>query len=75
MMENKKVRTVYARGIAIGGGHPITVQSMTNTPAEDFARCTAQIRALEQAGCNIVRLAVPRAECAEVFQIAKKEAF
>lgn len=71
--ETKKIRTVYARGAAIGGGHPITVQSMTNTPAEDFARSVAQIKKLEEAGCDIVRLAVPKAECAEVFRIAKNE--
>ncbi|MBQ4353836.1 MAG: flavodoxin-dependent (E)-4-hydroxy-3-methylbut-2-enyl-diphosphate synthase [Clostridia bacterium] len=69
----KTIRTVYARGTAIGGGHPVTVQSMTNTPAEDFSRCIEQIRALESAGCDIVRLAVPKKECAEVFRLAKKQ--
>lgn len=70
-METKKIRTVYARGVAIGGGHSITVQSMTNTSAEDFARSLLQIEQLENAGCDIVRLAVPKLECAEMFRRAK----
>lgn len=73
MSEIKKIRTVYARGVAIGGGNPITVQSMTNVPAEDFARSIEQIRRLEENGCDIVRLAVPKAECAEVFKLAKEQ--
>lgn len=73
MTEQKNTRIVYARGVAIGGNHPITVQSMTNVPAEDFARSVEQIKRLEEAGCDIVRLAVPKVECAEVFRIAKNE--
>jgi len=71
MMDTKKTRTVYAGKIAIGGGNPISVQSMTNVPAEDFARSIAQIKRLEEAGCDIVRLAVPDMECAKVFREAK----
>ncbi|MBQ8511381.1 MAG: flavodoxin-dependent (E)-4-hydroxy-3-methylbut-2-enyl-diphosphate synthase [Clostridia bacterium] len=67
----KTTRTVTAGRVKIGGGNPVSVQSMTNTPAHDFAACLDQIRRLEAAGCDIVRLAVPREEYAEVFTIAK----
>ena len=51
-------RTVYVGKIAIGGGNKIAVQSMTNTDSSDFDATFAQIRALSDAGCDIVRLAV-----------------
>ncbi len=71
-MIKKQTRTVTARGIKIGGGNPITVQSMTNKPALDFEASVEQIIRLEKAGCDIVRLAAPNAESAEVFRIAKE---
>ena len=43
----------------IGGGNPILIQSMTNTKTEDVEQTVAQILALEQAGCDIIRCAVP----------------
>ena len=67
----KKTRTVTAGRVKIGGGNPVSVQSMTNTPAHDFEACLSQIQRLEEAGCDIVRLAVPKEEYAEVFKIAK----
>lgn len=51
-------------GIPIGGGAPITVQSMTNTPTKDIAATVGQILRLETAGCEIVRVAVPDEEAA-----------
>ncbi len=73
MTKNKNVRTVYVKNIPIGGGNPVTVQSMTNVPAEDFEGSFQQILRLEKAGCDIVRLAVPTAECAQVFTYAKEK--
>ena len=58
-MKRRESKTIYVRGVPIGGGHPIPVQSMTNTHTEDVEATLAQIRALEAAGCDIVRLAVP----------------
>jgi len=58
-MKRRESKTIYVRGIPVGGGHPIPVQSMTNTHTEDVEATLAQIRALEAAGCQIVRLAVP----------------
>lgn len=72
-MTRKLTRTVRAGKILIGGGNPVTVQSMTNVPAEDFAASIEQIKRLEAAKCDIVRLAIPKAEYAEVFRIAKEQ--
>ena len=57
----------------IGGGNPITVQSMTNTKTEDFEATIAQIRKLEDAGCEIIRSTVPTMEAAEAFAKIKKK--
>jgi (E)-4-hydroxy-3-methylbut-2-enyl-diphosphate synthase len=51
--------------LTIGGGAPITVQSMTNTPTPDVEATVAQIQRLEAAGCDIVRVAVPDRASAE----------
>ena len=48
----------------IGGGNPILIQSMTNTKTEDVEATVAQILALEAAGCDIIRCAVPTMEAA-----------
>ena len=58
-MKRKITKTIHVRGVAIGGGNPIPVQSMTNTRTDDAEATLAQIRRLESAGCQIVRLAVP----------------
>ena len=60
-------RQVNAGGVAIGGGAPVTVQTMTNTPAGDFAAALSQTRRLAAAGADIVRLAVPDEAAAGVF--------
>ena len=55
----RKTRQVLIGGVAVGGDAPISVQSMTNTKTEDVDATVAQIKALEQVGCEIVRVAVP----------------
>jgi (E)-4-hydroxy-3-methylbut-2-enyl-diphosphate synthase len=57
-------RQIHLGGIPIGGGATITVQSMTNTPTQDVAATVGQIRRLEAAGCEIVRVAVPDEQAA-----------
>ena len=52
-------KQILAGGLPIGGGAPIAIQSMTNTRTEDVAATVEQIRRLEEAGCQIVRVAVP----------------
>ena len=66
-MKRRESRTIYVRGLPVGGGSPITVQSMTNTHTEDVDATLAQIRRLESAGCQIVRLAVPNRLTARAF--------
>lgn len=53
--------------VAIGGGAPVTVQSMTNTPTADVDATVAQIHRLESAGCDIVRVAVPNEDAARAI--------
>ena len=57
----------------IGGGSPIAIQSMTNTPTEDAASTVAQIRRLEAAGCEIIRCSVPTIEAAKALKEIKKQ--
>ncbi|MBQ1941373.1 MAG: flavodoxin-dependent (E)-4-hydroxy-3-methylbut-2-enyl-diphosphate synthase [Selenomonadaceae bacterium] len=65
MIERRKTRQIHIGNIAIGGGAPISVQSMTNTKTTDIAATVAQINALQAAGCDIVRLAVPDMDAAK----------
>src|SRR5215204_4503328 len=58
---------VKVGGVAIGGGAPVVVQSMTLTKTHDVEATTAQIAALASAGCEIVRVAVPKTEDAEAL--------
>src|ERR687894_388937 len=53
--------------VAVGGGAPVVVQSMTLTPTHDVEATTAQIAALASAGCELVRVAVPKNEDAEAL--------
>ena len=63
----KKTRTVLVGGVPIGGGAPVTVQSMTNTDTRDVEATVEQILRLEQAGCQIVRASVYDMQCAEAI--------
>ena len=58
-------RQVNVGGVLIGGGAPVSVQSMTNTDSRDYEATIAQIRALADAGCDIVRLAVLDLACVD----------
>lgn len=66
-MHMRKSRQVMLGSVPIGGGAPVSVQSMTNTFTRDVNRTVAQIHRLEQAGCEIVRVAVPELESAEAI--------
>lgn len=76
-MENqpkrRPTRQVRVGDVLIGGGAPISIQSMTNTPTSDVEATVAQIRALEAAGCDIVRVAVPDGDAAEAIKTIKKQ--
>ena len=57
---NQRTRRVSVGGVPMGGGAPCVVQSMLNAPADDVEANLRQIRALEAAGCEVVRMAIPR---------------
>ena len=65
MFTRKNTKQIHVGNVAIGGGAPISVQSMTNTKTTDTAATVAQIQALVEAGCDIVRLAVPDMDAAK----------
>lgn len=65
LQKRRPTRQIHVGKVAIGGGAPISVQSMTNTKTTDTEATVAQIRALQAAGCDIVRLAVPDMEAAK----------
>ncbi len=73
MIQRKKTRQIAIGNVKIGGGAPISVQSMTNTKTTDTKATVAQIKALEAAGCDIVRLAVPDMVAAENIANIKKQ--
>ena len=71
--ERIKTRTVDIGPVRIGSGAPIVIQSMTKVPTVDVARCVRQINQLVQAGCRLVRIAVPtRADTAAFAKIVQK---
>ncbi len=65
---NQTTRRVMVGSVPMGGGAPVVVQSMLNAPADDVDANLAQIRALAEAGCEVVRMAIPRRECLDAFQ-------
>jgi (E)-4-hydroxy-3-methylbut-2-enyl-diphosphate synthase len=64
----KKTRTIDIGGVKIGGGAPVVVQSMTSCDTRDVRATLEQIRALEDAGCEMVRVAVPDEEAASAIK-------
>ncbi len=71
-IQRRKTRKVRVGDLYIGGDAPITIQSMTNTKTSDVEATVRQIRALEEAGCDIVRVAVPDMEAAEAIARIKQ---
>ncbi len=67
----RKTRAVRVGGITVGGGAPVSVQSMTNADSHDFAAVAAQTEELAAVGCDIVRIAVPGRDCVGVFEYVK----
>lgn len=67
-----ETREIAVGNVKIGGGNPVAVQSMTNTKTEDADATIAQINRLVQAGCDIVRVAVPTMEAAESLDRIKE---
>lgn len=71
-MLRNRTKEIRIGNVWIGGSHPVAIQSMTNTKTEDVEATVAQILALEAAGCDIIRCAVPTMEAAEALTEIKK---
>lgn len=69
--KKKPTRRIYVGNIPVGGGAPVSVQSMTNTDTRDISSTVKQIGQLFEAGCEIVRLAVPDKEAVDAFRKIK----
>jgi len=67
MATRRKTRTVKVGSVEIGSAAPIVIQSMTKVPTTDVARCVRQVKRLVEAGCRLVRIAVPRRADTEAF--------
>jgi len=68
MIERKMTRQIKIGDVAVGGGAPVSIQSMTNTDTRDTEATIAQIKRLEAAGCEIVRCAVVDENAAKAFR-------
>ena len=66
-------KQIHVGGVAIGGGAPVTIQSMTNTRTDDVEATLGQIRTLAAAGCDIVRVAVPDIAAAKAVGKIKEQ--
>ena len=71
-MTREDTKVIQIGTVKIGGGNPVAIQSMTNTKTEDVEATVQQILALEVAGCQIIRCAVPTMEAAEAIREIKK---
>lgn len=60
-------KQIHVGAVAVGGGAPVSIQSMCNTPTQDVERTVSQILRLEQAGCQIIRVAVPDMDAARAI--------
>jgi (E)-4-hydroxy-3-methylbut-2-enyl-diphosphate synthase len=72
-VRNKRIREVRIGSVTIGGDYPVAVQSMTLTDTRDVKATVEQIHRLEEAGCEIVRVAVPDDEAAAALPAIKRE--
>ncbi len=72
-MGRETTKVIHIGDKVIGGGNPILIQSMTNTKTTDVKATVEQIKKLEDAGCDIIRCAVPTMEAAEALADIKKE--
>ncbi len=73
LVERRVAKEIKIGNQVIGGNHPILIQSMTNTKTEDVNSTVAQIKELEEAGCEIIRVSVPTEEAALAVKEIKKQ--
>ena len=73
LINRKKTRQITVGNVKVGGSAPVTIQSMTNTFTQDIRATVDQIRSLEKAGCEIVRVAVPDEEAATAISSIREK--
>jgi len=73
MIKRRKTKVIKIGNVKIGGSNPVAVQSMTNTDTRDAKATIKQIKELEKAGCEIIRVAVPDEKAAKAIKAIKKE--
>ena len=66
-------KQLFVGKVPVGGGAPVSIQSMCNTKTDDVAATVAQIRELEAAGCEIIRVAIPDQAAAEAVDKIKEQ--
>ena len=71
-MIRKKTSVIHVGNVPVGGGHPVVVQSMTKTDTADIRSTVRQIKSLEAAGCEIIRVAVPDMTAARALSSIRK---
>ncbi|MBQ9020868.1 MAG: flavodoxin-dependent (E)-4-hydroxy-3-methylbut-2-enyl-diphosphate synthase [Eggerthellaceae bacterium] len=69
MKANEQTRQVMVGGVALGGGAPCVVQSMLCVAPDDVAANLEQVERLAEAGCEVVRMAIPRKDCLDAFEV------
>ncbi|MCQ9207505.1 MAG: flavodoxin-dependent (E)-4-hydroxy-3-methylbut-2-enyl-diphosphate synthase, partial [Omnitrophica bacterium] len=72
-MKRRKTRIVKVGNVKVGGGSPIAIQSMAKTDTRDVRETVSEIRGLEKAGCEIVRVAVKDREAAQAIKAIKQK--
>ena len=70
MIKRKITKKIMVGGVPLGGGSRISVQSMLNVPADQVEKSVEQALALEKAGCDIVRIAVPNMEAVRLVSVS-----
>ena len=73
LIKRRLSKQIMVGNVPVGGDAPISVQTMTNTRTTDVAATVAQIRAVERAGADIVRVSVPTMDAAEAFRLIKQQ--
>ena len=66
-------KQLFVGKVPVGGGAPVSIQSMCNTKTDDVAATVAQIKELEAAGCEIIRVAIPDQAAAEAVDKIKEQ--
>ncbi len=72
-ISRRKSRQIFVGNVAVGGDAPISVQSMTNTDTTNVKATLSQIKSIENAGADLVRVSIPTMEAAEAFKEIKKQ--